>query len=267
MPKPRAAARSSARRNPNGDGGPVGSAHRLGSAPVCEERWTGRRARRAAHGARPARLVATVALPRYRGVIAGAPVERMSLSLGGYTHDVVYFEAPMGDGARALLIECPELFDRDTLYGPDNTEYQDNPRRFAVLVRAALEFVARRGVRPTVVHAHDWQAGLAPVYLKSLLRRASRARRGAERDDHSQSGVPGSVRAGLAAAPRSRVGSVRDGPARVLGTHQLPEGRHHRRGLRHDSQSAVRGGDPDDGGRVRLRRHHSIPARPARRAS
>jgi len=110
---------------------------------------------------------ATVALPRYRGVMAGAPVERIAVSLGGYTHDIVYFDAPMGDGARALLVECPELYDRDSLYGANNTEYQDNPRRFAVLVRAAFEFLARRGIRPTVVHAHDWQAGLAPVYLKS----------------------------------------------------------------------------------------------------
>jgi starch synthase len=111
---------------------------------------------------------ATVALPRYRDIVAGTPVDRLPIAVGGFTHDVGYFEAQMGDGARALLIDCPELFDRATLYGPNNTEYEDNPRRFALLVRAALEFVARRGVRPTIVHAHDWQAGLAPVYLKSF---------------------------------------------------------------------------------------------------
>jgi starch synthase len=114
---------------------------------------------------------ATVAIPRYRGIVAGSPIERVQLAVGGFTHDVGYFEAQMGDGARALLVDCPELFDRETLYGPSNTEYEDNPRRFAVLVRAALEFFGRRGVRPTVVHAHDWQAGLAPVYLKSLYAR------------------------------------------------------------------------------------------------
>jgi starch synthase len=37
-----------------------------------------------------------------------------------------------------------------------------------MLVRAALEWTARRGKRPSVVHGHDWQAGLAPVYLKTL---------------------------------------------------------------------------------------------------
>jgi starch synthase len=53
------------------------------------------------------------------------------------------------------------------LYGEENTDYPDNPLRFAMLVRAALEFAARRAA-PSVVHAHDWQAGLAPVYLKTL---------------------------------------------------------------------------------------------------
>ena len=36
-----------------------------------------------------------------------------------------------------------------------------------MLVRAALEFAARHGDGPSVVHAHDWQAALAPVYLKT----------------------------------------------------------------------------------------------------
>ena len=110
----------------------------------------------------------TLALPRYRGVGDGTLVERFVVPLGGSVFDVGFYEAPVASGARALLIECPELYDRDGLYGIGNADYADNPRRFALLVRAALEFVARRGAGQTVVHAHDWQAGLAPVYLKTL---------------------------------------------------------------------------------------------------
>ncbi len=109
----------------------------------------------------------TVALPRYRGITAGTLIERTPITLGGYTQKVGYFEAAL-DGARVLLVDCPDLYDRDALYGPDNTDYPDNARRFAMLVRAALEFAARRIGRPLVVHAHDWQAGLAPVYLRTL---------------------------------------------------------------------------------------------------
>ena len=110
----------------------------------------------------------TVAVPRYRGVVAGALVEHFPVSVGGYTREVGFFDAPLADGAHALLVDCPELYDREAFYGVDDAGYPDNPRRFAMLVRAALEFLARSGAGRSVVHAHDWQAGLAPVYLKTL---------------------------------------------------------------------------------------------------
>jgi starch synthase len=37
-----------------------------------------------------------------------------------------------------------------------------------VLVRAALEWALRQPSGPDIIHAHDWQAGLAPVYLQSM---------------------------------------------------------------------------------------------------
>jgi starch synthase len=112
----------------------------------------------------------TLVLPRYRGVAAGAPVERFTVTVGSYSADARFHEAALGDGARAILVDIPDLYDRDTLYGA-GAGYPDNPRRFAVLARAAFEFVARRDARPSLVHAHDWQAGLAPVYLKTLYAR------------------------------------------------------------------------------------------------
>lgn len=110
----------------------------------------------------------TVALPRYRGVTAGSLVERFPVAVGGYTGEVGFFEVQLGDGVRAVLVDCPDLYDRDALYGVDSTDYSDNPRRFAMLARAALEFAARSDAPPAIVHAHDWQAGLAAVYLKTL---------------------------------------------------------------------------------------------------
>ncbi len=111
---------------------------------------------------------ATLVLPKYRGVSAGALVASFPVSVGGYTRDAGFFESPLADGARAVLVECPDLYDREALYGLLNIDYPDNARRFAFLVRAALELAARRGTAPSIVHAHDWQAALAPVYLKTL---------------------------------------------------------------------------------------------------
>jgi starch synthase len=110
----------------------------------------------------------TLVLPRYRGVDAGSLVERFPISVGGYTADIGFFEAPLG-GARAILVDCPDLYHRDEIYAPRGAgDYPDNARRFAMLVRAAFEWTARCGERPDVVHGHDWQAGLAPVYLRTL---------------------------------------------------------------------------------------------------
>src|SRR5215467_8059560 len=111
----------------------------------------------------------TLVLPRYRDVTAGSLVDTFPVGVGGYRRDVGFFEAPLSRGARAILVDCPDLFDREELYAPRGTPgYPDNARRFAMLVRAALEWTARRSQRPSVVHGHDWQAGLAPVYLKTL---------------------------------------------------------------------------------------------------
>ena len=111
----------------------------------------------------------TVVLPRYRGTAAGILVDHLSLTVGGHQSDIDVYEAPMGDGARALLLEAPALYDRDSLYASRGVDYTDNARRFGVLARAALELGAKAPVAPSVVHAHDWQAGLAPVYLKTLF--------------------------------------------------------------------------------------------------
>jgi len=110
---------------------------------------------------------ATLVVPRYRGVESGTRLEAFPVTLGGFTRDAAFHEVPLADGARAILVECADLYDREALYGSGNVDYTDNALRFAFLARAALEFAGRRG-GASVVHAHDWQAGLVPVYLRSL---------------------------------------------------------------------------------------------------
>jgi starch synthase len=107
-----------------------------------------------------------VALPRYRGVATGLRVDAFDLTVGGVSHQVAIYESPVNE-ALALLIDIPALFDRDEIYGVGGVDYADNPRRFAFLVRAALEFAARRSLPVDLIHAHDWQAGLAPLYLQT----------------------------------------------------------------------------------------------------
>jgi starch synthase len=62
------------------------------------------------------------------------------------------------------FVDCPPLFDRDSIYGA-GLDYPDNYLRFAVLSMAALG-VARYLFRPQIIHVHDWQTALAPVYIR-----------------------------------------------------------------------------------------------------
>ena len=111
----------------------------------------------------------TLVLPRYRGACTGIELERAAVPMAGRTFDVRFVEHALADRARAVLVDCPELYDRPDLYGTGSIDYPDNAVRFAVLSRAALEFASRPDRAPDVVHAHDWQAGLAPVYLETLF--------------------------------------------------------------------------------------------------
>jgi starch synthase len=78
-----------------------------------------------------------------------------------------------------LVVDAPHLFDRpgNPYLGPDGKDWPDNWQRFAALSRAAAD--AGGGVIkafvPDIVHAHDWQAALAPAYLKFAAGRAAKS--------------------------------------------------------------------------------------------
>ncbi|MGQ7786621.1 glycogen synthase GlgA [Nesterenkonia sp. K-15-9-6] len=78
------------------------------------------------------------------------------------------------DGLPMLLLDAPHLFERPGgPYSDGQHDHSDNHVRFAALSWAAAQ-IAQHGAhdgagepwRPDLVHAHDWQAGLAPSYLK-----------------------------------------------------------------------------------------------------
>ena len=72
-------------------------------------------------------------------------------------------------GLAVLLLDAPHLYDRDGgPYSGPHGDWFDNARRFAALSWVGAQ-IARDGLRdgwkPDLLHAHDWQAGLAPAYL------------------------------------------------------------------------------------------------------
>ncbi len=109
----------------------------------------------------------TVITPRYRGIGVGQRRSAAHVRVGGFDFEVGFFEAELEPRARVVFADYPPLFSRDGIYNEHNVDYADNALRFAVLTRAALEWAAAQSAPPSLVHAHDWQTGLAPVYLRS----------------------------------------------------------------------------------------------------
>lgn len=126
-------------------------------------------------GALPAALAAqgvevTTLLPGYPAVLAKL----------GKTRAVHKWEALMGAPARLLagklgehpllVLDAPALFNREG--GPyadaSGRDWDDNWRRFAALARAAADIAGGtvKGRSFDLVHAHDWQTGLVPAYLR-----------------------------------------------------------------------------------------------------
>jgi len=71
-----------------------------------------------------------------------------------------------------LILDAPALFAREGgPYGDTaGRDWDDNWRRFAALARAGAEVAGGMvpGHRFPLLHAHDWQAGLAPAYVRAL---------------------------------------------------------------------------------------------------
>jgi starch synthase len=72
-----------------------------------------------------------------------------------------------GCGVPVYLVEHNYFFNRPGLYHDKSMkDFDDNPRRFAFLSRAALQVCKDVGFTPDVVHANDWQTALCPAYCK-----------------------------------------------------------------------------------------------------
>jgi starch synthase len=122
-------------------------------------------------GGLPAALAArgenvAVVIPDYRENVYPTPptvaYRNLAIPIGpGFMADL--YQATER-GVTFYFVHCPALFDRDGIYGSGGVDHPDNDIRFAVLSMAGLA-VARYLFAPNIIHSHDWQAALAPVYL------------------------------------------------------------------------------------------------------
>ena len=115
------------------------------------------------HGA-DARLL----LPLYdqidRKLVNGKAIEDIRVEWRGQIHLTRAWESDAA-GAPAYLIEAPEFFAREGIYG-----HKDDHVRFAFFSRAALALLKHLDWQPDIVHGNDWPCGFAVTELRARKR-------------------------------------------------------------------------------------------------
>ncbi len=118
-------------------------------------------------------LDARVLLPGFPGILNGVvglkPIFRIGPVFGAAVVTLSLGRLP-DSGLQAYVIDAPFLYAREgnPYVGPDGYDWNDNHRRFALLGWVAAHIASGEldpEWRPDVVHAHDWHAGLVPVYM------------------------------------------------------------------------------------------------------
>lgn len=111
-----------------------------------------------------------VLLPAYPALSQLAEAGRDLMTMRDRTCGTLRVVGVEAEGLSLLLLVAPKLFDRpgNPYLQADGTDWPDNHIRFSALSKVAAR-IARDGIdgwTPDVLHAHDWQAGLAPAYLR-----------------------------------------------------------------------------------------------------
>ena len=94
----------------------------------------------------------TVYLPLYAGVrrqLAGEltyAVRSITIPFQNYNRLAGIVDGGRRGGVQFYFVDCPELFDREGLYGTAAGDYPDNAERFALYCRAVLEATKQLGV-------------------------------------------------------------------------------------------------------------------------
>lgn len=110
-----------------------------------------------------------VVLPKY-GSIPARFLERLEhvtsiTSLVSWRSRFCGIETLVHEGVTYYFIDNEEYFKREGLYG-----HWDEAERFAFFSRAVLDILPHIDFQPDVIHCHDWQTGLIPVFLKTHYR-------------------------------------------------------------------------------------------------
>jgi starch synthase len=100
----------------------------------------------------------------------GIPSVKVTLGIDIIECPVRVWHNPDCPTHSVYLIDHEEFFGRRNVYTDEHgAVYPDNPERFILFQKAALNLVAASGWPVDILHCHDNQTALIPVYLKTTL--------------------------------------------------------------------------------------------------
>ncbi|MCM8795145.1 MAG: glycogen synthase GlgA [Candidatus Omnitrophica bacterium] len=100
-----------------------------------------------------------IVMPEYK------QVKNSKIKVNKLKQDISY--ATLGENIKVYFIRNDAYFNREGLYGDKTGDYKDNLERFSYYCRRTLELLKEINFKPDIIHLHDWQASLIPVYLKT----------------------------------------------------------------------------------------------------
>ena len=105
-----------------------------------------------------------VVMPGYKSIFSN-----QKFKVSRFKEGVSY--ALIGKKTKVFFIENEKFFNRDQLYGDKAGDYPDNLDRFSYYCKRTLELLKEIEFKADVIHCHDWQSALIPVFLKNLYAR------------------------------------------------------------------------------------------------
>ena len=116
-------------------------------------------------------------MPAYSSVLDGAPAagakltHKLKVEMGDtFLAGDVYTLKPR-PGLTLHLIGREEFFDRKRPYWTGERDYDDNDARFIFFQKAVAELLRLTDFKADIVHCHDWQTGLLPLFIRDAERR------------------------------------------------------------------------------------------------
>jgi starch synthase len=115
----------------------------------------------------------SVILPYYRSIRENKSLHVeptgvvMTIEVGARKIETEILESEAPNGVQIFFVRRDEYFDRSEIYGADGRAYEDNAERFIFFSKAAVELARRVVPAPDIIHAHDWQTALIPVFIKN----------------------------------------------------------------------------------------------------